>query len=66
VDTTLFDGTTLRLPRQLITGADGKNMERNPRQVDIPVSRPIGEATQGRDTQLDTAVRELLNQIGGK
>ncbi len=65
-NTTLFDGTTLRLPRQLITGADGKNMERNPRPVDIPVSRPIGEATQGRDTQLDTAVRELLNQIDGK
>ncbi|MBX3288047.1 MAG: PD40 domain-containing protein [Acidobacteria bacterium] len=56
----LFDGTTIRLPRQLILGADGKNMELNPRQVDIAVTRPIGETLSGRDSQLDRAVRELL------
>lgn len=56
----LFDGTTVRLPRQLILGADGKNMEMNPRQVDVPVTRPIGETKTGRDSQLDRAVRELL------
>jgi tricorn protease len=59
----LFDGTTIRLPRQGITGSDGKNMELNPRQVDILVTRPIGETLTGKDSQLDTAVRELLGQI---
>lgn len=56
----LFDGTTVRLPRQLVLGSDGKNMELNPRPVDVPVTRPIGETTTGKDTQLDAAVRQLL------
>ena len=56
----LFDGTTLRLPRQLILGSDGKNMELNPRTPDIAVTRPIGETLTGKDSQLDTAVKELL------
>jgi tricorn protease len=43
---------------------DGKNMELNPRQVDVPVTRPIGESLTGKDSQLDVAVRELLGQIG--
>lgn len=59
-NTTLFDGTTLRLPRQLILGADGKNMELNPRTPDIAVTRPIGETMTGKDSQLDRAVRELM------
>jgi C-terminal processing protease CtpA/Prc len=58
-NTNLFDGTTLRLPRQLVLGSDGKNMELNPRQVDAPVTRPIGESLTGKDSQLDRAVREL-------
>jgi tricorn protease len=56
----LFDGTTFRLPRQRILGSDGKDMELNPRQVDAPVTRPIGESLSGKDSQLDRAVRELL------
>jgi C-terminal processing protease CtpA/Prc len=60
----LLDGTTIRLPRQQITGGDGKNMELNPRQVDVAVTRPIGESLTGKDSQLDTAVRELLAQTG--
>ncbi len=63
-NTTLFDGTTLRMPRQRIDGADGKNMELNPRTVDVPVTRPIGESVTGKDSQLEVAVRELLGQIG--
>lgn len=59
----LFDGTTLRLPRQRIDGTDGKNMELNPRQVDVPVIRPIGETMTGKDSQLDLAVKELLGQV---
>ncbi|MCY7344827.1 MAG: hypothetical protein LH614_01295 [Pyrinomonadaceae bacterium] len=63
-NTTTFDGTTVRLPRQMITGGDGVNMELNPRPVDVPVTRPIGETLTGKDSQLDVAVRELLAQIG--
>jgi C-terminal processing protease CtpA/Prc len=58
-----FDGTTVRLPRQLVTDMSGKNMELNSRPVDVPVTRPIGESFTGKDSQLDTAVRELLSQI---
>ncbi len=56
----LFDGTSLRLPRQLILGANGKNMELNPRTPDIPITRPIGETLTGKDSQLDQAVKILL------
>ena len=38
-------------------------MELNPRPVDVPVTRPIGETLPGKDSQLDTAVRELLRQL---
>ncbi|MBA2621006.1 MAG: PD40 domain-containing protein [Acidobacteria bacterium] len=65
-NTNLFDGTTFRLPRQKVTGSDGKNMELNPRAVDVPVTRPIGESLQKKDSQLDAAVRELLGEIGSK
>ena len=61
--TNLFDGTTFRLPRQRVTTADGKDMELNPRPVDIQVTRPIGESLTGKDSQLDAAVRELLTEI---
>jgi tricorn protease len=59
----LIDGTTFRLPRMKITANDGTNMERNPRPVDIEVTRPIGETLTDRDSQLDAAVRELLKQL---
>ncbi len=62
----LFDGTRFRLPRSGITDNRGQNMELNPRPVDIEVTRPIGETFTGKDSQLDTAVRELLGQIGGR
>jgi tricorn protease len=65
-NTSLFDGSSFRLPRQKITGNDGKDMELNPRPVDVPVTRPIGESLTGKDSQLDAAVRELLAQIGGR
>lgn len=62
-NTSLFDGTSLRLPRQLILGADGKNMELNPRTPDVAVTRPLGEAMSGKDSQLDRAVREVLGGL---
>jgi len=63
--TTLLDGSSLRLPTSIIRSTrDGKVMEMNPRPVDIPVTRPIGESYTDRDVQLDTAVKELLGQLG--
>jgi tricorn protease len=59
---TLLDGTVLRLPFVRVETADGVNMERNPRPVDVTVIRPIGETYTERDSQLDAAVRELLKQ----
>jgi tricorn protease len=56
----LIDGSSFRLPRTRITTADGKPMEMHPRPVDVAVTRPIGEGLAGRDSQLDTAVVELL------
>ncbi|MBC7927376.1 MAG: PD40 domain-containing protein [Bryobacteraceae bacterium] len=63
-NTELIDGSVLRLPGIRITDMNGKNMERNPRAVDVPVLRAIGESYFGQDTQLDAAVRELLKTIG--
>ncbi|MGB8509102.1 MAG: S41 family peptidase, partial [Pyrinomonadaceae bacterium] len=60
----LMDGTVFRLPFITIQAADGTNMERNPRPVDVPVTRPFGESYTDHDTQLDAAVRELLRQVG--
>ena len=36
----------------------------HPRPVDVPVTRPVGESYTGKDVQLDTAVAELLKQLG--
>ena len=62
----LIDGASMRTPGTLVQGADGKNMENNPRPVDIAVTRPIGESYTGKDSQLDAAVKELLSEIGPK
>ena len=61
---TMIDGSSVRLPRAKITDTRGQNMERNPRPVDVQVTRPVGETLSGRDSQLDAAVRELLQQLG--
>jgi len=62
----LIDGTIMRMPETQIKGADGKNMENNPRPVDIAVTRPIGESYAGKDSQLDAAAKELLAEIDKK
>jgi Tol biopolymer transport system component/C-terminal processing protease CtpA/Prc len=58
----LLDGTVFRLPFIRIQTSEGVDMERNPRPVDVPVARPVGESYTDHDTQLDAAVRELLRQ----
>jgi C-terminal processing protease CtpA/Prc len=62
----LIDGTVIRLPFMKVQGSNGKVMELEPRPVDIPVKRPVGESYLGRDSQLDAAVDQLLSQIGRK
>ncbi|HKP75587.1 MAG TPA: S41 family peptidase, partial [Longimicrobiaceae bacterium] len=59
----LVDGSIVRLPRSRITTLAGETMERSPRPVDIPADRPVGESYEGRDSQLDAAVRQLLSQL---
>ncbi|HEX8187361.1 MAG TPA: S41 family peptidase [Pyrinomonadaceae bacterium] len=61
-DVQLLDGTVFRLPFVRIETAEGVNMERNPRPVDVPVERPFGESYTDKDSQLDAAVRELLGR----
>ncbi|HMZ23108.1 MAG TPA: S41 family peptidase, partial [Blastocatellia bacterium] len=61
----LPDGTGFRMPRVRVQDNSGQTMELNPRPVDVPVTRPIGESYAGRDSQLDAAVHELLKQVDG-
>ena len=43
-----------------IQDAEGQDMEMHPRPVDDFVKRPIGESFEGKDSQLDAAVKDLL------
>jgi C-terminal processing protease CtpA/Prc len=65
-DSTLIDGSTLRLPQTRVTTADGAPMEMFPRPVDVAVDKPVGEPLAGKDSQLDAAVRELVRDLDGK
>lgn len=57
---TLPDGSSVRLPFITITTADGQPMEGAPRPVDVQVERALGEGYRGVDSELDTAVRVLV------
>ena len=59
----LIDGSTVRLPFITVTTEDGKPMELHPRPVDVPVSRPLGEAYRDKDSDLDAAVQTLQQQL---
>jgi tricorn protease len=63
---TLIDGSLVRVPSIRIEGADGQNMELNPRKVDVEVVRQLGETLSGKDSQLEAAVATLLQQVGPK
>jgi C-terminal processing protease CtpA/Prc len=62
----LIDGTIVRLPGMRVDDSAGRMMEQSPRQVDVAVKRAVGESYTGRDAQLDTAVGELLKQLGAR
>jgi Tol biopolymer transport system component/C-terminal processing protease CtpA/Prc len=60
----LLDGaTTLRIPGTRVTDSRGKDMEMQPRPVDVTVVRPVGEGYSGKDSQLDAAVATLLASL---
>jgi tricorn protease len=63
-NTRLIDGSVFRLPQVRITAMDGTEMELHPRPVDVPETRHLGESRLGKDSQLDAAVRVLLDQLG--
>ncbi len=62
----LIDGSVVRLPSIRVQAHDGQDMEMHPRPVDVMVERPLGDTLQGKDTQLDAAVAELLKGLGPK
>jgi len=61
---TLIDGSSVRLPFSKIEDHNGKDMELHPRPVDITVSCALGEGN-AKDSQLDAAAKELLQEVGG-
>ncbi|HLZ76407.1 S41 family peptidase [Phenylobacterium sp.] len=66
-DIPLVDGASIvRLPFSRIQGAAGDDMELHPRPVDVMVERPLGDTLQGKDTQLEAAVAELLKGLPPK
>jgi tricorn protease len=64
----LIDGSTVRTPGVGVFLADQKrtNMENYGVQPDILVENTPEDNLAGRDRQLETAVQELLKQIGQK
>jgi Tol biopolymer transport system component/C-terminal processing protease CtpA/Prc len=63
-DAGLLDGTSsVRVPFERITDMNGRDMEMNPRPVDVRVDRPVGESYSSKDSQLDTAIAELLKRL---
>ncbi|MBN2070496.1 MAG: PD40 domain-containing protein [Candidatus Krumholzibacteriota bacterium] len=60
----LIDGSLIRIPfRAWYVKATDENMEIMPAVPDIIVENPPGNKGEGKDPQLERAVKELLNQI---
>ncbi len=62
----LIDGSVVRLPETRIQDLRGQTMEEHPRPVDVEVVRQPGETLDGRDSQLEKAVSELLGEVDRK
>lgn len=62
----LLDGSSIRVPFIRIRDHEGKDMEMHPRPVDVEVKDPVGETLAGNDSQLEAAVKTLLQQINGR
>ena len=63
----LIDGSTVRTPGVGVYLSDPKrtNMENYGVQPDIRVDNSPEDALAGRDRQLETAIEDLLKQLGG-
>jgi tricorn protease len=63
----LIDGSTVRTPGVGVYLADAKrtNMENNGVQPDILIDNSPEDVLSGRDRQLETAIEELMKQLGG-
>lgn len=62
----LVDGSFIRLPSWGCYTLDGKDIELNGVQPDIKVINTFEDKLNGKDPQLDTAIEEILKQIGNK
>ncbi|MBL8086850.1 MAG: PD40 domain-containing protein [Chthonomonas sp.] len=58
----LWDGGSIRMPAWGAYTIDGENLERNGRRADINVLWDPNAALEGRDVQLEAAVRALLKK----
>ena len=65
-NSSLIDGSVIRVPHIRVQAADGETMEMHPRPVDVFVERKPGEGLEGRDSQLDRAVQELSSQLSSE
>ncbi len=59
----LLDGNIIRLPHLRVATPEGEELEGKGRAVDVDVPLAVGELPGVRDSQLDAAVRVLLEQI---
>ncbi len=60
----LIDGTTIRRPFRGWYTAEGRDMDIYPAVPDVNVPQTPASEAQGRDVQLEAAVRELLGRTG--
>ena len=59
----LIDGSAVRVPGYRIRDTRGGDMEMHSRPVDVESVRTLGETESGKDTQLEAAVKTLLDQL---
>ena len=59
----LVDGSNHRMPAWGCYGLDGRNLEREGVAPDIVVQNTFADNLEGRDPQLDRAIRHILDQL---
>ena len=62
----LVDGSSVRMPGWGCYSLEGKDMEMNGVQPDIKVINTFEDKLNGRDSQVDRAVEEILKTLRGK
>ena len=59
----MWDGGSIRMPASGAYTVDGENLENNGRRADVDVRWDQNAWLDGRDVQLEAAVRELMKRI---